>query len=245
MIAAAVSADANPQGCGATLPVVDIEALSFQRGGFVIELPRLRLMPGETIGLVGPSGCGKSTVIDLLALLRRPSTATRFGLLGRDAAALWNDDHPEARTALRGRHLGVVLQTGGLLPSLPLLDNLMLPLRLLGRDDPPWVRHLLDVLDLNGLQTRRPAQLSVGQRQRLAIARALAHRPALVLADEPTASLGARHGPPALDLLLELTRSCATALVVVSHDLALLRSRGLALLACEAGPQGVRLAPAS
>ncbi len=217
--------------------VVDVQGLAYARQAagetaFALSVPRLHLAAGQVVGVVGPSGCGKSTLIDLLALLRRPASAQRFALLGQDVAALWQRGDANACTALRARHIGVVLQTGGLLPSLPVRDNIALSQRLLGRPDAAWAAQLLAALDLQGLAGRMPAQLSIGQRQRVAIARALAHRPALVLADEPTASLGVDHGPAALDLLLALARDAGSALLIVSHDLALLRSRSVPLAEC-------------
>ena len=165
--------------------------------------------------------------------LRKPGAVQRFELMGHDVAALWRRGNTNACTALRAAHVGVVLQTGGLLPSLPVRENAALSQRLLGRPDPEWIDHLLAGLDLAQLADRMPSQLSIGQRQRVAIARALAHRPALVLADEPTASLGIDHGPAALDLLLNLARDSQAALLIVSHDIELLRRKGVPLIACQ------------
>jgi putative ABC transport system ATP-binding protein len=111
-------------------------------------------------------------------------------------------------------------------------ENVALPQRLNGQLDERWIGHLLAALDLASLAKRLPAQLSIGQRQRVAIARALAHRPAMVLADEPTASLGIDHGPAALGLLIDLARDNGTALLIVSHDLELLREHGVPLCDC-------------
>jgi putative ABC transport system ATP-binding protein len=164
---------------------------------FALGVDALSLMPGQAVGIVGPSGCGKSTLIDLLALLRRPTQVARFALDGIDVAALWRHNAADACTALRAARIGVVLQTGGLLPSLSVRENVLLSQRLLGRIDLEWAGSLLAALDLAALGGRLPAQISIGQRQRVAIARALAHRPALVLADEPTAALGIDHAPAA------------------------------------------------
>ncbi|MCK6433122.1 MAG: ATP-binding cassette domain-containing protein [Aquabacterium sp.] len=220
-------------------PVVDLFGLRYARPTegdgqppFVLELPALTLKRGEALALVGPSGCGKSTVIDLLALLRRPSTVERLRLLDHDVGALWAAGDTDACTALRARHVGVVLQTGGLLPALPAIENVLLSQRLLGELDLAWTTHLMHRLDLAGLERRRPQQLSVGQRQRMAIARALAHRPALVLADEPTAALGPEHGPSAVALMRDLAVEGGSAVLVVSHDRALLDGLGIPALAC-------------
>jgi putative ABC transport system ATP-binding protein len=219
--------------------VLQVEGLRYQRpdtggagSGFAIEVDALRLAPGQVVGVVGPSGCGKSTLIDLLALLRQPTRVRRFVLQDADIAALWQRRDVDACTALRAANVGVVLQTGGLLPSLPVRENVLLAQRLLGLDDPAWVDSLLAALDLGALGARLPAQLSIGQRQRVAIARALAHRPPLVLADEPTASLGIDHAPAALDLLLSLARDSGAALLIVSHDIALLRDKQVPLRRC-------------
>lgn len=219
--------------------MLDVRGLRYARPAdepgrppFEIELPALTLRRGEATALVGPSGCGKSTVLDLLALLRRPSAVDRFHLLDQDVAARWAAGDTGACTALRARHVGVVLQTGGLLPALPAIENLLLSQRLLGATDLAWAKHLLQRLDLVGLERRLPHQLSVGQRQRVAIARAIAHRPALVLADEPTAALGPEHGPAAVALMCELAAEGGSAAMIVSHDWALLDGLRIPALAC-------------
>lgn len=215
-----------------------LENLSYERlakagsPGFALRVDELRLRAGDVIGVVGPSGCGKSTLIDLLALLRRPTEVSKFTLMGQDVSALWAREGVEACLRLRAAHIGVVLQTGGLLPSLSARENVLLPQRLLGGVDTVWVEHLFSALDLSGLEERMPAQLSIGQRQRVAIARALAHKPALVLADEPTAALGGAHAGAALDLLLSLAHASEAALLIVSHDVSLLQSRDIELLHC-------------
>jgi len=214
--------------------VLQVDGLRFQRADsdFAIEVERLALAPGQVVGVVGPSGCGKSTLIDLFALLRQPTRVRRFVLCGDDVAARWARRDVDGCSALRATHVGVVLQTGGLLPSLSLRENVLLPQRLLGALDLDWADQLLAALDLAPLAARLPAQLSIGQRQRAAIARALAHKPALVLADEPTASLGLDHAPAALDLLLGLARDSGAALLIVSHDIALLQAKGVPLRRC-------------
>jgi putative ABC transport system ATP-binding protein len=187
------------------------------------------LHAGECIGLIGSSGSGKSTLLDLLALLRFPDSARLFRIGDVDVTELARRSDQVTATKLRGRRIGVVMQTGGLLPSLPLIENVLLPQRLNGKVALDWARHLLEVLGIDSLLHRLPAQLSVGQRQRAAIARALAHRPELVLADEPTSALGSDQSGQALDLLIETTRMVGAALVVASHDVTLLKSRSIQL----------------
>ncbi|NRF67073.1 ATP-binding cassette domain-containing protein [Aquincola sp. S2] len=225
------------------MPVLRVEGLLYRRagdaGGFALAVDTLQLDRSEVLAITGPSGCGKSTLLDVLALLRPPSVARHFELMGEDVLALWRERDVDRCTALRAQHVGVVLQTGGLLPSLPLLENVRLGQDLLGWRDDELIDRLLQRLELQGLERRLPAQLSIGQRQRVAIARALAHKPALVLADEPTASLGADHAGPALDLLLALAREDGAAVVIVTHDVALLASRRVPMRRLAAGAQGV------
>jgi len=182
--------------------------------------------------VVGPSGSGKSTLLDVLALLRRPERVHSFRLLGHDVAALWKRGDADACVRLRAQHIGVVLQTGGLLPSLPVIDNVLLSPRLLGLQARTRAEELLERLGLVHLRRRLPSEISIGQRQRVAIARALAHTPELVLADEPTASLDEEQAESAMALLTSLTSHAGAGLVVVSHDEALLKRNGFALVRC-------------
>jgi putative ABC transport system ATP-binding protein len=229
--------------------LLHVSDLSFSRpgagaeSGFALEVETLTLAPAQALGVVGPSGCGKSTLIDLLALLRRPARAGRFDLMGHDVARIWSDGGPDACAALRAKHVGVVLQTGGLLPSLPVWENVTLSQALLGQADDEWASELLRALELTPFGRRLPSELSIGQRQRVAIARALAHRPALVLADEPTAALGREHARAAMDLLLGLTREAGAALLIASHDVVLLRAHGVPLLECVSSGNLTRIEP--
>ena len=157
----------------------------------------LTIEKGEKIVIIGPSGCGKSTALDVLAGILRPDSGdgSRFLLHTADGEtdmlALWRAGRLDALARLRGKHLGYVLQTGGLLPFLSARDNILLPCRCLGnmgrRLEAVW--NMATALGIDRLLLQMPASLSVGERQRVAIARALAHGPAIVLADEPTAAL--------------------------------------------------------
>lgn len=200
--------------------------------GFELRVDEFSVLAGSATGIVGPSGCGKSTLIDLFALLRRPTSAKQFEIQGQCIQTLWRSGGASACTAFRARHIGVVLQTGGLLASLPVWDNVMLSQYLLGISDAKWSMRLLKTLGLDKLLERLPGQLSVGQRQRVAIARALAHRPSLVFADEPTAALGVEHAPAAMALLLELAKESGAGVVIVSHDKVLLSQYDIALAHC-------------
>jgi putative ABC transport system ATP-binding protein len=172
--------------------------------------------PGEVLAVTGPSGSGKSTLLLAAAgVLRVASGSVR--LLGRDLAAL---DEAE-RCRLRRRELGLVLQFGQLVPDLAVRDNVALPL-LLDGERPAAARAAADaLLERVGLADAAgavPAELSGGQAQRAAVARALVARPPLVLADEPTGSTDTATGRCLLDLLLDAVRDRGAALVLVTHD---------------------------
>ncbi len=181
----------------------------------------LEVRRGEKVFLVGPSGSGKTTLLYVLGCLLRPD-AGRLWLQGVDVTAL---DEPE-RAALRGRHLGFIFQTHNLFAALSAADNLNLALASRGTPRALAARQADEALARVGLSKQkqlRPAQLSTGQCQRLAVARALVGRPALLLADEPTASLDAENGQVVMALLGALAERAGVAVVVVTHDERVLR----------------------
>jgi len=172
---------------------------------------------GETVAVVGPSGSGKSTLLGLLAGLDTPSSGKVF-FDEQDIFAL-NED---GRASLRAQKLGFVFQSFQLLPALTTLENVMLPMEIIGRQDAEQAAR--NVLQRVGLQQRLqhyPHQLSGGEQQRVAIARAFAPRPKILLADEPTGNLDTRTGQQIIDLLFELNAEQNTTLVLVTHDHAL------------------------
>jgi putative ABC transport system ATP-binding protein len=171
---------------------------------------------GEAIAVTGPSGCGKSTLLHMCAGLARPRSG-RVEIFGHDLAA--RDATALAR--MRRRTLGIVLQYGQLVPDMSLLDNVALPLVLDGRKRlhaEEAARLWLARVGLENVEMATPAQISGGQAQRAAIARALVTTPRLVFADEPVASLDARGGEEMLQLLLDHVRHHRTTLVLVTHD---------------------------
>lgn len=192
-------------------------------GGFELVVERLSIHRGEAVAFAAPSGAGKSTLLDLLALTLRPSAVEAFSIGQRsgastDVAALWRRRDEDALTGARAAHLGYVLQQGGLLPFLSVRGNMALGQAVLGRPDPDRILALAQRLDIAGLLDRQPATLSVGQRQRVAIGRALAHRPEVVLADEPTASVHPALADTILALLVDQARQDDTALAMATHD---------------------------
>ncbi|KTC62557.1 ABC transporter ATP-binding protein, partial [Pseudomonas fluorescens ABAC62] len=144
---------------------------------YSLVIPALRLGAGEQLAIVGPSGCGKSTLLDLLALVLAPDQAGCFDFLQQDIGALWRADRQSTLASLRSQHLGYVLQTGGLLGFLDVRGNIALPRQLLGLKDDGSVARLAEQLEISDQLTKTPSALSVGQRQRVSCARALAHAP--------------------------------------------------------------------
>ncbi|WP_280547020.1 ABC transporter ATP-binding protein [Halomonas sp. 11-S5] len=173
----------------------------------------LSLAVGESLALMGESGSGKSTLLHLAAGLDLPDRG-EVRVSGRAISTLGE----VGRARLRRETLGLVFQQFHLVPSLTVLDNLRLQARLAGREQADWTAELVERLGLAGLTKRYPEQLSGGQQQRLAIGRALAPRPALLLADEPTGNLDEGTADEVLDLLLALVHDTGCALLMVTHS---------------------------
>ena len=173
----------------------------------------LTLRRGRSLALTGESGSGKSTLLHLVAGLDRPDSGS-IRLEGRDIAAL--PDSPRSR--IRRKQIGLVFQQFNLIPSLDVAANLGFQARLAHRLDPAWQAELTRRLGLGPLLARYPEELSGGQQQRVAIGRALAPRPPLILADEPTGSLDEATGDTALALLLSLVRDSGASLLLVTHS---------------------------
>jgi len=196
-----------------TVPVVEAIAVSrrYTQGGQPIDalLPAsFRVWPGDRIALIGASGCGKSTLLQLMADLDRPSGGTlSWPALGVSGA-------------LRPSRIGMVFQVPSLLPMLSVIENVELPMRLDHAEEEVRSRAVaaLEAVGLAGLEDKLPDELSGGQAQRVGIARALAYRPALILADEPTGQLDHVTAQAVLDVMLDTLRGSATALVVATHD---------------------------
>jgi putative ABC transport system ATP-binding protein len=177
----------------------------------------LDIRRGESVALVGASGAGKTTLLALLAGLDKPS-AGQVWLCGQQITALAED----GRAKLRGKHVGFVFQSFHLVSSLTAIENVMLPLELVG-DSSARVRSE-EALTSVGLRDRMghyPKQLSGGEKQRVAIARAFVTRPEILFADEPTGNLDTASGDRIAALLFELNEQLKTTLVLVTHDRAL------------------------
>lgn len=199
-------------------PALHIQALRARfapDGPWIVDLPELSLAQGEQVLLTGGSGTGKSTLLHLIAGLLDPAEG-RVNVAGRNIHAL----RGPARDHFRGRHIGMIFQTFNLLAGFSALENVMVALMF---SDIPRTEHadrvakLLAALGIER-QDAPPEELSVGQQQRVAVARALACGPELVLADEPTASLDPENAAAAIDLIQSACRSQNAALLCVSHD---------------------------
>ena len=173
----------------------------------------LQIEPGARVAITGESGSGKSTLLHLIGLLDRPD-AGEIAFDGEAVSGL-NDT---GRARLRRERVGLVFQQFNLVPSLTVADNLALQARLADRHDEDWIQRLADGLGLSDYLKRYPEQLSGGQQQRVAIGRALAARPALVLADEPTGNLDEATSEEVLDLMLALSDETGASLIMATHS---------------------------
>jgi ABC-type lipoprotein export system ATPase subunit len=219
---------------GSAVPVIDVESFA--------------LGDAEQAALVGGSGTGKTTLLHLIAGIRTPDSGRivfDFGGGGAmSAPAPARLDYrsrapatPSAngvvdittlseadRDVFRGRNIGYVFQTHHLLPGFSALENVLLGMSFTGRrQDPAWAKHLLAEVGLSDRLDYKPAKLSLGQQQRVAVARALANRPRLVLADEPTGALDPKNAQAVLELIRKLCNEVAAALLLVSHDVEITR----------------------
>ena len=217
---------------GTAVPVVDVEDLS--------------LAAGEQVALMGTSGSGKTTLLHLIAGILTPDSGEilfrfeddrpievrggshdgtgRQAARGTDGVVDITRLTEAQRDAFRGRYMGYIFQTHHLLPGFTALENVLLGMSFTGRPhDREWAKHLLREVGLADRLDYRPQKLSVGQQQRVAVARALANRPKLVLADEPTGALDSNNAQQVLELIRRLCADVQAMLLLVSHDLNIAR----------------------
>lgn len=194
---------------GTVVPVIDIQSLS--------------LDTGQQAALVGTSGSGKTTLLHLIAGILTPDSGRIVFDLGPDDGQVDITALSEAqRDVFRGRHIGYVFQTHHLLAGFTALENVLLGMSFTGRrHDRAWARYLLEQVGLADRMDYRPEKLSLGQQQRVAVARALANRPKVVLADEPTGSLDSVNAQQVLDLIRRLCNEVSATLLLVTHDTAI------------------------
>ena len=202
----------------ASIELIDLTK-HYKQGSTVVKAldgVNLSIESGELVSIVGRSGSGKTTALDLLGLLLRP-TSGRVMLDGTDAGKLRDG----ARADLRGQKLGFVFQEFNLLPGLSAIQNVMLPLRYHknGKDGKARAAALLDEVGLKDRMHHRPDQMSGGEQQRTAIARALINRPTLVLADEPTGEVDSETSQQIVALMRRMNRDHGVTFVIVTHDM--------------------------
>ena len=177
----------------------------------------LRVDPGEFVAIVGASGSGKSTLLNIIGALDRPTSGS-IRIDGADTLALCDND----LAALRGETIGFIFQFHYLLSEFSIFENALMPLHIrkggASRDEIDWIKYLFAKVGLDHRVKCRPGQLSGGQQQRAAIVRALAGKPKLILADEPTGNLDSQNGALVFDLLSEINSELGIAFVLVTHD---------------------------
>ena len=206
---------------------------------FCLCIRHLHIESGEYIAITGPSGCGKSTALDLLGMALKPDTAEKFVFspegLTQDIRVRWEENDLDCMSALRRKYVGYVLQTGELLPFFSVRENILLTARLAGMSDNIAQEHvglLMERLHIAALAAAMPATLSVGERQRVAICRALAAKPGVILADEPTAALDPILARNVMRLFIETVRDTKASLIMVSHDIGLVKEFGFREIPC-------------
>jgi putative ABC transport system ATP-binding protein len=200
------------------MSILRCEALAktYVSGGREITVLRditFEMDPGGFLAVTGPSGSGKSTLLGLLAGLDRPARG-RVVLDGHDLSTLTEDE----RARIRAEKVGFIFQSFHLIPTLTARENIQVPLELCGEDGRARAAELLARVGLGDRGHHYPTQLSGGEQQRVAVARAFAHRPRILFADEPTGNLDAANGANVVELLGELNRELGTTLVLVTHD---------------------------
>lgn len=204
---------------------------------FRLNVPSLQIAQGEKIALIGESGCGKSTLLDILAFIGHPSSIGAFRFRPEntgepiDVGAMWQKRRLNQLGELRKRHIGYVMQTGGLLPYLTVRDNINLSRHVLGMRDDDSTEELARELGIARHLDKLPETLSTGERQRVAIGRALAHRPSIVIADEPTASVDPFAAEKIMSLFIGLAEERNITVIVASHAWRHIKRLGLRRLA--------------
>jgi len=188
---------------------------SFGKGAAAVHVLRgldLTVRRGEFLAVMGPSGCGKSTLLHVLGLMT-PQDSGEIHLGGQSVP-----DRPAGRTALRRSHIGFVFQRFNLLGVLTAADNVAISLRVRGLRTDGRVGELFEALGVSHVAGRKPSQMSMGEQQRVAVIRALAHRPALLLADEPTGNLDSENAAALLDIFREMNRTEHQTIVMITHS---------------------------
>ena len=191
--------------------------------GFRLSIPSIEINAQENVALVGHSGCGKSTLLDMLALALHPDSAEHFSLTPKEDESyridtLWRKQMQNVLAKIRKQHIGYVLQQGGLLPYLTVRENIELPRKLMDMPEDDSTRSIARVMGIHRQLDKLPGLLSAGERQRVAFTRALSHRPTILLADEPTASLDPITARKIMAVVMELVKGLKITMITASHD---------------------------
>lgn len=214
--------------------IFNLEKISRQfTGGISIEITKACIRLGDKILISGPSGCGKSTMLGMLSLALKPDRGKIFLCHQIDILEKWKKNKRDDLAVLRASLFGFIPQTAGLIPFLNIQENILMPQRLVGKKNQDWFFYLVNRLEINQILSHKPHQVSVGQRQRVAVARALINHPLIVLADEPTASVHPSLADGILELLLETIEETGAALIMTSHDTKRTLQYGLTEVPCE------------
>ncbi|SES84188.1 ABC transporter ATP-binding protein [Thorsellia anophelis] len=217
--------------------ILKIEDLSVTRFDasrkFIVQLPCLELYSGQILALTGQSGSGKSTLLEVLGLILKPDNLARFELnLGKgneldDLSCEILEKNETLLAQIRSQALGFILQTGGLLPFLNVRENIFLTRSQKGLpNQADWITDIMVRLNIKRLADKMPHQLSIGERQRVAFIRAIAHEPLIVLADEPTAALDPYTAETLFVLMQEIAKERQLSILLVSHDWKLIEKHG-------------------
>ncbi len=224
-----------------TLPgdyLVSIRDLTIQLGGngltFVVHVPTLCIRKSDRIAIIGESGSGKSTLLDVLSLVRMATQAAVFNVqfetMAFDVRPGRDSGESKLINRLRRDHIGYVPQIGGLVSALTVWDNITMPMRLRRKFDAAFARDIARRLGIETQLEKYPENLSVGQRQRVAIARSMCGSPSLIAADEPTAALDPINARGAIESLINCASLSDAAVLIVSHHADQLTSRGFRVL---------------
>jgi len=212
-----------------------------ENAGFRLQVPSIEIHAEENIALVGHSGCGKSTLMDMFALILHPDESDSFEINPADGKMddidkLWQRKQRNRLSQIRRQHIGYVMQSGGLLSYLTVRENIELPRRLLKLPNDDSIDSISRVLGIHRQLDKLPGLLSAGERQRVVFARALSHRPTILLADEPTAALDPITARKIMAVVMELIKGLKITLITASHDWAHVYKMDLRILKQEAGP---------
>lgn len=203
--------------------MLEINKLEVTRGegsqSFLIELPYFSVNNGDVVTLCGQSGCGKSTILEVIGLILKPNSLQSYKLNDVDIATPINKADHSKLAKLRSKNFGFILQTGGLLPFLSSIENIKLSCKIIGVEfDESWISPIIDRLEVRSLLNKYPSQLSIGERQRISFLRSIAHKPHVLLADEPTAALDPHKADELFNIILESVNALNMCAIIVTHD---------------------------